>query len=343
MKKLSLQLKLRESVCISQVPAISFTSKERGSTSVGVFLPIAFIAGSLTAWHARANGELAVLVGSGLEAAVWSFGSGLIMLTILLLADQRMRVGVKKVVKGLRNHDFPRWYILGGILGGAFVGVQASVVPLIGVALFTVAFVAGQSSNALLVDRIGLGPAGRTAISPIRVIASVLAVCGVIVAVSNRLTGEISLMPVALSFLVGALVAVQQAINGRIGITAGNAFSSTWFNMVFGTSALLAASFTQVFWGDMQVSTLHSHSWWVYTGGIVGVVFIAMSVWVVPKVGVLIFVLISVSGQLTGALFLDVVMPTSGTVITPTLFIGVGLTFAAVALSVSPRLLSTRR
>ena len=281
-------------------------------------------------------------MGSGLEAAAWSFGSGLIMLTILLLFNQRMRVGVKKVVTGLRNNDFPRWQILGGLLGGTFVGVQASVVPVIGVALFTVAVVAGQSSNALLVDRIGLGPAGITSISPLRVLASLLAVSGVIVAVSNRLSGEVSILPVFLSFVVGALIAVQQAINGRIGITAGNAFSSTWFNFVFGTSALLAASFSQVLWGDMQVSTLPSGSWWVYTGGIVGIIYIAMSVWVVPKVGVLIFVLISVSGQLTGALVLDVVMPTSGTVITPTLFIGVGLTFLAVALSVLPRLLRTR-
>jgi transporter family-2 protein len=283
-----------------------------------------------------------VLVGSGLEAALWSFGSGLILLTVLLLVNQRMRVGVGKVVKGLRNHDFPRWHILGGLLGGTFVGVQASVVPLIGVALFTVAVVAGQSSNALLVDRIGLGPAGVTAISPIRVLASALAVGGVIVAVSNRLTGDVSLLPVLLAFFVGALIAIQQAINGRIGITAGNAFSSTWFNFVFGTSALLAASFTQVFWGEMQVSSLPSNSWWVYSGGIVGVVYIAMSVWVVPKVGVLIFVLISVSGQLTGALVLDVVMPTSGTVITSTLFIGVGLTLMAVALSVLPPLLRAR-
>jgi transporter family-2 protein len=282
-------------------------------------------------------------VGSGLEAAVWSFGSGLIMLTILLLLNQRMRVGVKKVVHGLRNHDFPRWYVVGGLFGGILVGMQASLVPLIGVALFTVAVVAGQSLNALFVDRIGLGPAGVTAISPIRVIASVMAVGGVIVAVSSRLSGDFSLLPVLLSFFGGALVAIQQAINGRIGVTAGNAFSSTWFNFVFGTSALLAASFTQVFWGDMQLTVLPSDSWWVFTGGIVGVVYIAMSVWVVPKVGVFIFVLIAVSGQLAGALFLDVVMPTSGTVVTPTLFIGVGLTFAAVALSVSPRLLTSRR
>ena len=308
-------------------------------SSAKVFIPITFWVGSLTAWQARANGELAVLVGSGLDAAVWSFGSGLIMLTILLAVNRRIRAGVAKVVRGLRNRDFPRWHILGGVLGGTFVGVQASVVPLIGVALFTVAVVAGQSSNALLVDRIGLGPAGVAAISPIRVIASALAVGGVLVAVSNRLSGEVSVLPVALSFLVGALISVQQAINGRIGITAGNAFSSTWFNFVFGTTALIVASATQVFWGDMYVSALPSDSWWVYTGGIVGVVYIAMSVWVVPKVGVLIFVLISVSGQLTGALILDLLMPTSGTVITPTLFIGVGLTFVAVVLSILPRLL----
>ena len=310
-------------------------------SSAKAFIPITFLVGSLTAWQARANGELSVLVGSGLEAAVWSFGSGLIMLTILLAVNRRIRAGVGKVILGLRNHDFPRWHILGGVLGGTFVGVQASVVPLIGVALFTVAVVAGQSTNALLVDRVGLGPAGVAAISPIRIFASVLAVAGVLVAVSSRLSGEVSVLPVALSFIVGALISVQQAINSRIGITAGNAFSSTWFNFVFGTTALVVASVTQVFWGDMYVSALPSDSWWVYTGGIVGVVYIAMSVWVVPKVGVLIFALISVSGQLTGALVLDFLLPTSGTVISPTLFIGVGLTFVAVALSVLPRLLRT--
>lgn len=297
----------------------------------------------MTAWQARANGELAVAVGSGLEAAIWSFGSGLVLLSILVAVNKNVRSGIGKVLTGLRNRDFPRWQVLGGLMGGMFVGVQANVVPLIGVAIFSVAVVAGQSSNALLVDRIGLGPAGVTAISPIRIIASVLAVIGVVVAVSDRISGDIAIVPVILSFLVGALISVQQAINGRIGITAGNAFSSTWFNFAFGTAGLVAAAAVQLTAGSMDAGALPTQPWWIYTGGVVGVAFIAMSVWVVPKVGVLIFALISISGQLTGALILDIVMPTGGTVITATLFIGVGITFLAVALSALPRLMRSRR
>ena len=55
--------------------------------------------------------------------------------------------------------------------------------PSLGVAVFTVAVVAGQSSNSLIVDRMGLGPAGKQAITRSRVISAVLAVVAVTVAV----------------------------------------------------------------------------------------------------------------------------------------------------------------
>ena len=45
--------------------------------------------GALTALQSRINGEFARVTGSGLEAAVVSFGSGWILLTVLLLAWRR--------------------------------------------------------------------------------------------------------------------------------------------------------------------------------------------------------------------------------------------------------------
>ena len=55
---------------------------------------------------------------------------------------------------------------------------------LLGVALFTVATVTGQTLSGLLVDRMGIGPAGKRAITGIRVIGSVLTVAAVAWAVS---------------------------------------------------------------------------------------------------------------------------------------------------------------
>jgi transporter family-2 protein len=56
---------------------------------------------------------------------------------------------------------------------------------------------------------------------------------------------------------------------------------------------------------------------------------------------VLLFALISISGQLSGAVLLDIVVPTDGTELGAHLFIGIGLTFVAIALSTVPRLIGS--
>jgi bacterial/archaeal transporter family-2 protein len=311
-----------------------------------VALISAFVVGALTAAQARVNGELAEVTGSGLEAAVISFGSGLVLLTLMVISSRRIRSGIETVVTQFKARSFPRWQILGGILGGYFVGVQASAVPLIGVALFTVAVVAGQSVNSLIVDRIGLGPAGVTPITPWRVAAAILAIIGVTVAVSGRIEGpngvgdsEIHILPVVLALSAGIIIAIQQAINGRISVIARNSFSAAWFNFVFGTTALVVAILFEITKGNMALQSTAGAPWWSYLGGIIGVVFIATAAWVVPRVGVLLFALISISGQLSGALVLDLLAPTAGTELGPQLFLGIGITFIAIALSTVPRLL----
>ncbi len=60
---------------------------------------------------------------------------------------------------------------------------------LLGVALFTVATVTGQTLSGLLVDRMGIGPAGKRSITGIRVIGSILTVAAVAWAVSPRFSG----------------------------------------------------------------------------------------------------------------------------------------------------------
>lgn len=301
-----------------------------------LLLPMAasFAVGLLSAVQARVNGQLAIVLGNGLEAAVYSFGSGLIVLTVIVLVVPSIRAGVVRVPRAIRAGELKWWQALGGILGGFFVGAQTAAVPLVGVAVFTVAVVAGQSTNSIVVDRIGLGPAGVQRITLRRVLSAVIAVVAVTVAVSHRLTApDFAPWAVTLAFVAGLLIAVQQAINGRTARAAGNPMSATFLNFMFGTLALgIAFGIAWAFAGHAPTS-LPPGPWWLYTGGLIGIVFIAGAAWAVPIVGVLQFALLTIAGQLSGALLLDVVAPTAATAVAPTLVIGVVLAFVAVAVS----------
>jgi bacterial/archaeal transporter family-2 protein len=297
-----------------------------------------FLVGGLTAIQSRINGQLSATLGNSLEAAVISFASGLVILGVIVAMVPAVRRGVARIPEAIGNGELAWWQVLGGILGGAFVAVQAAVVPLVGVAVFTVAVVAGQSSNSLLVDRAGLGPAGRQAITPRRVVAAVLAVLAVALAVANRfIDGDVSVVAVVLAFLAGVIIAVQQAINGRVARASRNPMSATVVNFIFGTVALSAALGIVGGFAGQGVAPLPGGPPWIYLGGVIGIVFIAIASWVVPIVGVLLFALLSIAGQLSGALLLDVVAPTAGTELVWNLFAGVALALVAVVVAARGR------
>ncbi len=286
----------------------------------------------MMALQSRINGQLSAVLGSGLEAAVFSFGSGLVIVLVLLVIFPSIRRGVARIPQAIRTGELAWWQILGGLLGGFFVAVQSASVPAVGVAVFTVAVVAGQSTSSLFVDRAGLGPAGRVPITMTRVVSALLAVIAVVLAVENRLAGgDISPLPVVLAILAGGLTAVQQATNGRVSRAASSPLSAAFFNFVFGTAALASALGISLAITDDQVSRPPSSPLWIYLGGAIGLAFIAIAAWAVPIVGVLRFALLSIAGQLTGAVILDLVAPTSGTELGWNLFAGVLLAFMAVA------------
>ncbi len=305
----------------------------------------AFGVGALTALQSRINGELSYVTGNGIEAAVVSFGSGWLILTVMLLAWRPMREGLRQVMASVRDGRLKWWQVLGGLLGAFFVAVQSTTVPVIGVAVFTVAVVAGQSANSLVVDRIGLGPAGRQDITVARVLSAVLAVLAVGVAVSDRWSGpgNSSLLAVAAALVAGLAIAVQQAINGRVGRAAGNAFTATWIN--FGFGCLLLGSAFGLAWAftSYDPGPLPSQPLWLYLGGAIGVLFIATAAWVVQVLGVLLFALLSIAGQLTGALVIDIVLPTPGSTFHPVLVLGVLLAGLAVAVGAAPAWRARRR
>jgi transporter family-2 protein len=80
----------------------------------------------------------------------------------------------------------------------------------------------------------------------------------------------------------------------------------------------------------VDVVAIPSGPWWMYTGGAIGVVYIAFTSTIVQHLGVLTFTLISVGGQLVGSLIIDLYSPTDGVQVSVYLVIGIILTYVGV-------------
>ena len=153
---------------------------------------LATLAGVMIAIQARANGELSHLMGNGIEAALISFSSGLIIISFISFFHSGIKSGVKKLRSSVRTGGIKWWGLLGGVLGGNFVAIQTSIVPIIGVAIFSVASIAGQAIASLLVDRLGITGGGKKHITLRRVGAALLTILAVAVAVESGLAEAVA-------------------------------------------------------------------------------------------------------------------------------------------------------
>jgi len=292
---------------------------------------LAALSGLMIALQARANGELSHRLDNGLQAALVSFGSGLIIIAVISLFNPSIKQGVHSLRSAVRANEIPTWTLFAGMLGGSFVAVQTQIVPLIGVAIYSVASIAGQSAISLLVDRIGLTGGGKKEITPRRVTAAFVTVFAVFISVADRLDGrDLSIAAVVLGVLAGAIVGVQRALNGQINEHSHQSFTTSLLNFAMGTTFLLILLIFAIAIGGMKLSPLPAGPWWIYSGGVIGVVYIAFTSTIVQHLGVLTFTLISVGGQLVGSLLIDLFSPTEGVQISVYLVSGIVLTYLGV-------------
>ncbi|MBC7304377.1 MAG: DMT family transporter [Nocardia sp.] len=277
---------------------------------MSVGLVFGFCIGAGVAVQGRINGALGARLADGIAAATISFGTGLIALLIAFAVSPALRAGLAEVRTAVSRGTLPPWQLLGGLCGAFFVATQGLTIAAIGVTAFTVAVVAGQLLSSLMVDRLGLAPNGRTPITPWRIFAAALGITGVAVsagassAPATITTGvpDIPVLLIALPALAGIGLAWQQAVNGRVGATGGP-FAATLINFGVGLIALLVFDlYTLVTTG---LPTELPTDPWLYTGGVIGVAFIALAAVTVGLIGVLLLGLTSVAGQLVAAMVLD--------------------------------------
>jgi transporter family-2 protein len=292
---------------------------------------LAALSGAMIALQARANGELSLRLDNGLQAALVSFSSGLLIILVITPFSPHIKEGIKNLRTAVANKEIARWKLFAGALGGSFVAIQTQIVPLIGVAIYSVASIAGQTAMSLVVDRIGLTGGGKKLITPRRVIAAMLTVFAVLVSVWDRIdANNLSMLAVTAGCIAGAVVGVQRALNGQINEHSHQSFTTSLLNFITGTTFLVILIFIGVALGKNELSPLPAGPWWIYTGGVIGVIYIAFTSTIVQHLGVLTFTLFSVGGQLAGSLIIDLVSPTDGVSVSAYLITGLAMTYVGV-------------
>ena len=292
---------------------------------------LAALSGLLIAMQARANGELSHRMGNPIEAALVSFGSGLLIISLISIFTPAIRNGMKNLKGAVSRKEIPVWTLFAGMLGGSFVAVQTQIVPIIGVAIYSVASIAGQTAASLIVDRIGLTGGGKKQITVRRVAAAGVTVLAVLVSVLDRIEAEnLSLYAVIFGCFAGAIVGVQRALNGQINESTHQSFATSWLNFIMGTTFLFILLSIGVAINRAEIVALPSGPWWMYMGGTIGVIYIAFTSTIVQHLGVLTFTLISVGGQLVGSLLIDLYSPTQGVQISTYLVTGIVMTYLGV-------------
>ena len=296
----------------------------------------ALLVGVAVAGQSRINGALASALGGGLSggstAAAINMATGMVLITVLVLARPAPRAALAALPRLVRSGRLPWWQCIGGVAGATYVLAQATGVPVLGVAIFSVCTVGGQTASSLLVDRYGLGPAGRQPITGQRVSAAVLATLAVVIAVADQWSAaSFSLALVLFVVLAGVLSAGQQGLNGRVSVAAGGPFVAGWVNFLISGAVLVIVVAVDRLLGH-GVPALPS-ALWLYLGGPVGLLYIVAAAALVRVLGVLVLGLATVAGTVIGSMLLDWVAPVNGQ--GPSIWTACGATLTLVAVGVA--------
>ena len=286
---------------------------------------LSIIAGAMVSLQSRINGELGLALGDGSSAALFSFSSGLVVLSVALAFSPRARAGLVTLREEFLSGRLPWWALTGGAAGGVLVLTQGLSAGVLGVALFTIAVVTGQTLGAIAIDTGGWLGVLRVRLSLWRVVGALVTLAGAIIALdvsSGALDG------VGLAFALPAIAGVgtgyQQAVNGRVKSASGSALAATFLNFSVGTTilAIITAVSLPITGGPSALP----ESWWVWTGGLVGTIFIAIQVSTVGTIGVLGLGVSLVTGQLLGSIVLDLLAPVASSDIHPITMVGALIT-----------------
>lgn len=106
------------------------------------------------------------------------------------------------------------------------------------------------------------------------------------------------------AILAGAMISFQAPINAMAGQRLGHVLGGAALSFVVGTVFLLTVALVAVR-DQINFASLTQMSPLLFLGGILGAFYVAMSIWLTPKLGVGAVISLGIAGQVLASLLLD--------------------------------------
>jgi transporter family-2 protein len=121
---------------------------------------------------------------------------------------------------------------------------------------------------------------------------------------SERSVRRMDLVLLGIAVLIGAIVGLQPAINARLGNFTGEAAVAALISTLTSSACLICYLLILrpelPSWGHLRTGP-----WWIWIGGIIGAVYVAVSLNLAQRLGATVLVAVVLIGQMLAALVID--------------------------------------
>jgi len=97
---------------------------------------------------------------------------------------------------------------------------------------------------------------------------------------------------------------IQQAVNADLRASIGSAAWAGFVSYIGGTLCMLVLAMV-LREAVPALANIHKSHWWAWTGGFFGAVYIAISIFLIPRLGAAFFVALLVAGQMAASVAFD--------------------------------------
>jgi len=109
---------------------------------------------------------------------------------------------------------------------------------------------------------------------------------------------------IIIAIIAGSCAPTQAGINSRLSMVAGSTVLAALISFAVGTLTLAAYSaILRIPWP--QTKALQSLPWWIWTGGCLGAFFVAVTIFLVPKLWAATLMAAVIAGQMVASICLD--------------------------------------
>ena len=275
-----------------------------------IYLLFALLMGFCTPLQTAANSRMRQLVSSAPLSTLISFAVSTIVLIIVALITSSPLIPSQQAF-----HDAPWWSWFIGVIPLITITIAIHLFKEIGQLQAMVIPIFSQLLFSLCIDHFGWFGAKVMPMNWQRMIGALLLIVGVtMVVIIPRLKGNNTktdnstarlLLWQAAAVVSGCLSAVVGAILASLGQVIGSAIQATTVLFAIATGVMIVFCSLNGSVVKIRRAFTTSAPWWMWSGGILGAIIVYGNAWLIPLIGVSVFMMTLLIGQLLLSLLME--------------------------------------